>query len=544
MNNLLKRVCVLIYIPVFTLFCFAQEIVLSPREQYYDFLSLDGTVSREFLNYRTMSDSLWTMTNPDHDIWKHDDTVFTISDTIRARPYGPYLYTSWNSSAPYGVNDRALWQGKGVNALFSAGVQLSGYGFSAVLKPDLVFSQNSDFTIITPAYSAETYADKAAKWGYYGIPSIDAPQRFGNSMFWDYSWGDSEIRYSWKSFTIGFGTQSIWLGPAKINPLLHSNNAVPYPKLDIGLRKQQIRFFDRYFGDLELRSWWGRTEESDFFDSISDNDYNLITGLSISFAPSFAPDLAFGFHRTMLSDWEDMDYTSILTLLWPLMENSAGKDERDQRASLTVSWMIPRAQAELYVEWARNDFSPSLDHVIRYPFHTQAYTVGGQKSFTTPFLPNNRHRIVLEITNIESSRDYIFLWPTTFYAHHIIKQGYTNGGQWIGAGIGTGGNSQYIALETFYEKGSTRVFFQRVNPDNDYVWFMDFNSPHEVIKLHEQKIRADLSLGIQGNYFISDMLQLSYSAVVTDSHNYNYENNSSSIHRYNIHLATGLTFTF
>ena len=204
MNNLLKRVCVLIYIPVFTLFCFAQEIVLSPREQYYDFLSLDGTVSREFLNYRTMSDSLWTMTNPDHDIWKHDDTVFTISDTIRARPYGPYLYTSWNSSAPYGVNDRALWQGKGVNALFSAGVQLSGYGFSAVLKPDLVFSQNSDFTIITPAYSAETYADKAAKWGYYGIPSIDAPQRFGNSMFWDYSWGDSEIRYSWKSFTIGF----------------------------------------------------------------------------------------------------------------------------------------------------------------------------------------------------------------------------------------------------------------------------------------------------------------------------------------------------
>jgi hypothetical protein len=544
MNNLLKRVCVLIYIPVFTLFCFAQEIVLSPREQYYDFLSLDGTVSREFLNYRTMSDSLWTMTNPDHDIWKHDDTVFTISDTIRARPYGPYLYTSWNSSAPYGVNDRALWQGKGVNALFSAGVQLSGYGFSAVLKPDLVFSQNSDFTIITPAYSGETYADKAAKWGYYGIPSIDAPQRFGNSMFWDYSWGDSEIRYSWKSFTIGFGTQSIWLGPAKINPLLHSNNAVPYPKLDIGLRKQQIRFFDRYFGDLELRSWWGRTEESDFFDSISDNDYNLITGLSISFAPSFAPDLAFGFHRTMLSDWEDMDYTSILTLLWPLMENSAGKDERDQRASLTVSWMIPRAQAELYVEWARNDFSPSLDHVIRYPFHTQAYTVGGQKSFTTPFLPNNRHRIILEIANIESSRDYIFLWPTTFYAHHIIKQGYTNGGQWIGAGIGTGGNSQYIALETFYEKGSTRVFFQRVNPDNDYVWFMDFNSPHEVIKLHEQKIRADLSLGIQGNYFISDMLQLSYSAVVTDSHNYNYENNSSSIHRYNIHLATGLTFSF
>ena len=534
----------MIYIPVFTLFCFAQEIVLSPREQYYDFLSLDGTVSREFLNYRTMSDSLWTMTNPDHDIWKHDDTVFTISDTIRARPYGPYLYTSWNSSAPYGVNDRALWQGKGVNALFSAGVQLSGYGFSAVLKPDLVFSQNSDFTIITPAYSAETYADKAAKWGYYGIPSIDAPQRFGNSMFWDYSWGDSEIRYSWKSFTIGFGTQSIWLGPAKINPLLHSNNAVPYPKLDIGLRKQQIRFFDRYFGDLELRSWWGRTEESDFFDSISDNDYNLITGLSLSFAPSFAPDLTFGFHRTMLSDWEDMDYTSILTLLWPLMENNAGRDERDQRASLTASWLLSDIGAELYIEWARNDFSPSLDHVIRYPFHTQAYTVGGQKSFTTPFLPNNRHRIILEIANIESSRDYIFLWPTTFYAHHIIKQGYTNGGQWIGAGIGTGGNSQYIALETFYEKGSTRVFFQRVNPDNDYVWFMDFNSPHEVIKLHEQKIRADLSLGIQGNYFISDMLQLSYSAVVTDSHNYDYENNSSSIHRYNIHLATGLTFSF
>jgi hypothetical protein len=77
-------------------------------------------------------------------------------------------------------------------------------------------------------------------WGYAHNVGIDAPQRFGDRPFFVYDWGDSEIRYTWKTLTIGFGTQAVWLGPAYLNPILHSNNAPSYPKFHIGLRRQQL----------------------------------------------------------------------------------------------------------------------------------------------------------------------------------------------------------------------------------------------------------------------------------------------------------------
>lgn len=513
---------------------FLQEVIGSPEENYYEFLSLDGTVAKEFLNYRTLSDSVWA---PATRSLQH-----AVTDEISYRIYGPATNVSWNSSAPYGGNDGALWQGKGFNAQLNTGLRLEAYGIELTFKPELYSSQNLGFDLVAPAYSGELYADKAEKWGYYGIRSIDAPQRFGNDALYGFSWGDSEIRYSYKSLTIGFGTQAIWLGPAKINPLMHSNNAPPYPKLDVGIRRQPVHIRGWYLGDVEFRAWWGKTTESDYFDTIDDNDHNLMTGLSVSWAPPVVRGLTLGFHRTMLSDWDAMDYDAILTLLWPFMDSTAGRDERDQRASLTASYALDSVDLELYLEWGRNDYSPDLDFILRYPFHTQAYTVGGQKGFTLPFLRGVKNRLIIEITNLESSRDYELLWPTTFYAHHQIVQGYTNEGQWIGAPIGTGGNSQYIAIESLYRKGITRVFFQRVNPDNDYIWFMDTIDETTDPRENEKKIRVDLSFGVSGLYWLSEKLSLSYTAVVTDSMNYQYGSNNSSIHRFNIHLATGFTF--
>ena len=39
----------------------AQEALKSVEEEYYDFLALDGVTERPALNYRTMSNSIWTI---------------------------------------------------------------------------------------------------------------------------------------------------------------------------------------------------------------------------------------------------------------------------------------------------------------------------------------------------------------------------------------------------------------------------------------------------------------------------------------------------
>ncbi|MBN2812181.1 MAG: hypothetical protein JXP39_09845 [Spirochaetales bacterium] len=527
-------------------FVSAQEALLSTEENYYQFLSLDGSIEKPYLNYRTLSDSSWDVSGIEGP-WAGEllGGMKSLTEDMSFRLYGPSLYTSWNSAAPYGQNDGALWQGKGFNSSFSAGARLEGFGFELTLKPDVSFSQNLAFDLVTPntVYSGnDAYAGKAGEYGYYGIASIDAPQRFGDDSFYTLSWGDSEIRYTWKTLTAGFGTQLIWLGPARINPILHSNNAAPYPKADIGIRPTQVElpYLGWNLGKVEARTWVGQLSESDWFDNNPDNDRNMISGLTVSWAPSFLEGLTFGLHRTMLSKWSSDHYTDVFTLLWPFMESSAGKDESDQRASLSAEYSIPNAGFDLYVEWGRNDFSPSLDFLIRYPFHTQGYTLGGVKSFNLMSDNRIKGQFRIELSNIESSRDSEIIWPTTFYAHHIIQQGYTNQGQWLGPGIGTGGNSQHIAVDFFLSKSAISLFVNRKNPDNDYVWFSprDSEGTSRTDYDNEYKLRADISIGVSAVQKTSNGFSIGESFAVTDSHNYDYSANPGSIHRINAFLST------
>jgi hypothetical protein len=531
----------------------AQEVLLSDTERYYDFLALQGIAERPYLNYRTLSDSVWDIEEGSAHPWQGQNlgTTRVLFGGLSMRIYGPELFASFNTETPYGQNDGALWQGRGGNSSFTTGIRFEGYGFALTLKPQLVFSQNLAFDYITPNVD---YTGKAGVYGYYGVPSVDAPQRFGNEPFFTYDWGDSEIRYAWKTLTIGFGTQAIWLGPAQINPIIHSNNAPSYPKLDVGLRKQRITLprLNWYLGDIETRLWWGYLSESDYFDNNSNNDHNLITGFSVAYGLPFLPGLSIGLNRIMLSKWNDMNYEAVFTLLWPFMETSAGSDNNDQRASIVIDYLLPAVGLDIYLEWARNDFSPNLDYVLRYPFHTAGYTFGIKKNI--PLNNLFRGEILLEVTHLECSQDYDRLidWSATFYAHGIITQGHTNSGQWLGAGMGTGGNSQYLGFKLYYPKGYGQFFIQRRNPDLDYTYFIDSKKyPEEYNKgnwVAESNIRLFLDFGVSGLYYIMPNIAISGSFVFRDERNPLNKSVSlvdhSSLHRHNIYVVISLKYLF
>jgi hypothetical protein len=463
------------------------------------------------------------------------------------RVYGPDLFMSGNTAAPYGQNDGVLWQGRGFNALFKSGVRFESYGVELTLLPHLAFSQNVGFDYIQPVYSGEHYAGKADAYGYYGVPSVDAPQRFGNKPFFDWDFGDSEVRYTWKTLTVGFGTQPIWLGPARLNPIIHSNNAPSYPKLDIGLRRQSMTIprLGWHIGDIEFRAWWGYLSESEYFDNNNSNDHNLITGVAIAYSfPSILRGLTIGFNRIMLSKWDTMNYGAVFTLLVPTVHTSQGfgTDEDDQRASVIIDYLLPVAGINVFLEWGRNDYSPNIDYVIRYPFHTEGYTAGVKKSLS--ITDSLKGEITLEITKLECSQDYdrVIPWYATFYGHHIITQGHTNRGQWLGAGMGTGGNSQYLGFKLYFPKGYGNIFIQRMNPDLDYTWYID-SKRYEDVHIAERSIRAFLDFGISGLYFFLPNLSVLGTFVFRDEHN-PLNDETKSRHRYNVHINAAIKYSF
>ncbi len=508
----------------------AQEALKSTEEEYYDFLSLTGLTKRPTLGYRTLSDSEWifntdeegnTLEDSDENIWKENnlgkkrtiwqqdsqkENWFTrgIDRSIQFKIYGPEWYNSYNTAAPYGQNDGALWQGKGYNTSLTAGARLEGFGFEVTVKPQVSFSQNKSFELM-PAVSDSEYS--------YFQSGIDLPQRFGDDSFWTFDWGDTEIRYTWKNLTAGFGTQSPWLGPAWLNPMLGSNNAATYPKVDLGLRKTAVHlpWLGWYIGDVEGRIWVGRLEESDYFDNNSDNDYRLLNGISLSFAPAFIPGLTVGVNRIFLTDWAVHNLKYIGRLFTLSRSNGSqvgtGEDE-DQKVALFADWKFDKVGAEFYGEIGFDDFSPDQKSDF---FRTAVYTAGVKQSIpilqcVQKYLGNLRSEFIFEWNNFEMSQDYQldFITYTGFYSHGLISQGYTQKGQILGAGTGYHGNSIFVNYRFFYKYGMISFFYQRFCPDNNYIYNKAINATADDV--HDEyfiKNKAYRTYGFEVSHYIT-----------------------------------------
>lgn len=546
-------------------FLFTQEALKSTEEEYYDFLSLIGITERPTLNYRTLSDSEWTIKNESinrnqqEDISKiiqKDENLNTESDSnedsektllhpwqnnnlgtkrilfepeqksenwfakginqnIKLKIYGPEWFNSYNTAAPYGQNDGALWQGKGYNTSLTAGARLEAYGFELTLKPQVSFSENREFEIMTSAYDSEY----GYFWGYGNNQGADAPQRFGNSAFWTYDWGDTEVRWSWHTLTAGFGFQSPWLGSAWLNPMLGSNNAPTYPKFDIGLRRTKIYlpWLGWYIGDIEGRVWCGYLTESDYFDNDVSNNHNMFHGLSIAYSPSFIPGLTIGANRVCLVKWNWRNLKYVL----PKVENTHVGEQgagEDQKMSITIDWHFPKVGFEVYGELGLDDGTP-FSNYLRSAIHM----IGLKKSLKFNKKYNLIGEIIYEWSNSEMTQDFQYQWPYSFGFHYQITQGYTNKGQWLGYGLGYGGESRMFAFKLYHKFGYIYFCSEYANIDLNYAYSGAINTVNKEMPYR----RYYWILGLENMNFITKNLLITETLIYNDIRHFLYKEHTS-----------------
>ena len=445
------------------------EGLSTPFDTYYYDLSLMGKAERQALNYHSLASNDWTVKDEGKalKVWGDQPLAegFKVLD--------PALLFSFNSDYPSGMNDKAQWQGRGANLSLTGGAKAKWSVLSVTFAPQIWYAQNLAFDL-----AARDNSNLSPYSSF--IPNIDWPQRFGDEALYKYDWGDSEIRLDYAGFTLGFGTQSVWLGPARRNALISSTNAAGVPKVDLGFRS-----FDNALGDFELFFWWGRLRESGYFDANSDNDHSLYSGLSISFRPRFIEGLTLGFHRTMISAWDSKAVKNYLYIIDPNFASSSfGADENDQRASVTFEWTFPSVGFTVYGEWARNDFS-DLRRWITVPEHTQAFTLGLAKA--VPLSGKDFLVFTAELSDLGNSRDYLINTMGNsrfgFYSHSILSHGYTNDGQIIGAGIGPGSDYQYFSVRYQNPRGYLGFYGERTAVVKDYVYGTVPNQLGDAFKL-------------------------------------------------------------
>ena len=567
----------------------AQEALKSIEEEYWDFLSIRGIVERPTLGYRTLSDSEWKFIEgevpvldeegnpvldedgtpltekraPEHPwqdnnlgkkytLWQSENNGtnwFTrgFHHGIRFKAYGPDWFNSINTFQASGQNDGALWQGKGYNTSLTGGVRLEAFGFEMTVKPQVCFSQNLAFDTLGDVYGNN--------YGTVFGHNIDIVGRYGDSPFWTFDWGDTEIRYTWRNFTFGFGTQTPWLGPAWLNPMLGSNNAASYPKVDVGLRKTKIilPFCDWYIADIEGRVWVGKLTASDFYTKSPNSSDRLIEMLSVSIAPRFIPGFSFGLNRLFMFKW-DLDNLRYMKRLFTLSkDNSTGTgNDEDQKVAVFIDWKFPKIGFEVYGEFGRDDFSSNED---TNPFHTAIYSVGVKQYIPiklTKLFPKWKKAIdlsselIFEWNDFEMSQDFQLQWEYLgYYAHGSITQGYTNKGQLLGAGYGSFGNSQFIGWRIYYPKGSTLLFFHRYCPNNNSVYSKAVKTAalDPTDTFHATWYAAfdtHFLMGFKTNYFILPNLNVSFGFYSEDIKRHLY----TLVSKQNLNISFGLKYTF
>jgi len=102
--------------------------------------------------------------------------------------------------------------------------------------------------------------------------------------------------------------------------------------------------------------------------------------------------------------------------------------------------------------------------------YRRAYVAGFRKIFNTK--KTDEHiQLAIELTQMQAPTAELIRDPDSWYTHRYVRQGYTNLGKPLGAGIGPGSNSQ--TLELAWVKGLKKIGiqFERVRYNSDFYYY-------------------------------------------------------------------------
>lgn len=429
----------------------------------------------------------------------------------------PVVDAVWNSQVPFSLDEGNLWAGRGLSSRVTGGVRGNAGPVQFLIMPDVVHSENRAFNFLpstVPGRSAFSSPFLS------GAVSADTPTRFGNEPLTILDAGQSAIWLPYGWVDVGASTENQWWGPALQNALVMSDNAPGIPELFVRTNRP-IR---STAGTFEGKAMVGGLTESLFFDDSAGNDHRAISGIVATFAPALAPDLTFGVARAVYANVDNGSPGDVLShsldalIRWrgtrPRID-STGHNGYDQVSSLFGRWVFPASGLEVYAEWARMLPPTSLRALLLAPQYTQGYTLGLQAAGhvqATALL-----RFQGEFTDLEQTPASRAADTLSFYTSDAVPQGYTQRGRAIGAAIGPGGSSQFLALDYLESRWNAGLFAQRIRWDDDAYYLQPTGISffaHDVTvlagvrgtaRLYGSELHAELSVSQRLNYMFQNL---------------------------------------
>jgi len=434
------------------------------------------------------------------------------ANKLRAAILGPEVAWVHNSRLPFSLNDGPLWAGVGSNVLVTLGFRSAWGPVSLVLAPQLAASANQPFPLPDPKFRPlplPAGRDSLSSPWYIRPASIDLPLRFGTRPFERLYPGQSTLQVAAGPVAFGVSTENHWWGPGLRNAIVLSDNAPGFRHLFL----RTARPVTTALGVFEGKWLAAGLEESGYFDRDPSNNLRSLSALAVTWQPRWVPDLTLGVARAVYAPatgWTDIP-VAFFDALWsdpgrpndrPLADSSQVPGS-DQIYSWFGRWLFPQAGFEFYGEFSKTEFPASFRDLLVTPGHTLGYTLGLE--WVKPLGDGRRGRGVVRLqaehTFLEKSSTFRQRPVGTYYTSRAVLQGYTNDGQVLGAAIGPGASSHWLALDYVTPRWQVGVFGSRIRWNNDALYSVPLPNPYIAYWcMHDVSLAAGLRASYAGRF--------------------------------------------
>lgn len=448
----------------------------------------------------------------------------------RVRLVAPEVEAAYNSAYPFGMNDGAVWVGRGLTVSATAGVMLRAGPLTVRAAPVVFWAQNRQFALMPNGLdSAQAYQSG------YAPQRIDLPQRFGGSGYARLDPGESYARLDVGVLAVGVSTATEVWGPAQSQPIVLGNNAPGFPRVFAGTSRP----VNVGVGRLHARVVWGELYQSDFSPAPDSIGRRFATGAVFSFTPAGIDGLEVGGTRFFHVSWprDGLGLHEVFKLFEPfpksLLDSTGVGFNRsrpdNQIASAFARWVFPRAGLEVYGEYGREDHNWDLRDFILEPDHASAYLLGFRKAWgggQGPLWALRGEVLNTQRSHLAEVRGQFLFYTHAGAARGLVEdgtpQGHTNQGQVLGAPFGLGGGGSVVGVDRYGRGG--RVSLEWIRGRLGDRWTYDDTgavaSPRDTDVLHALSLDGvtrrgplDLSWGVAAvyelnRYFQSDRFNL------------------------------------
>ena len=390
---------------------------------------------------------------------------------IRIKALPLYSRLQYNGHHDFGWQDGPMIPNKGAQVYGNAGLYAKVWIFEGQWAPEWVYAQNSP----------ETWNPPVRIW------QGDFPDRFGTEPYQRTFGGQSFVRATAGPFQFNYGTENISWGPSPDVNLLMSNNAPGMPHTSMGTSKPiktRIGSFEGqvFVGNMAYSGFryevgphpWGSALSDVYRDTARDGLKRVFSGIVAVYNPKWFPGLSVGAIRSI---WQEgaLDSTFNSWQLIPaLLRNPFGQGAyafqtgpMDQMAAIFFRYVMPESHVEIWGEFGRDDAAADLEDLLTSPGHSRGYQWGFRKLI--PIIGQSEYLdATFHVVQCEAAKEMMI--RTQFGYPVFYDSDYSNFGQNLGAGIGTGSNLTKATL--YYVKNQKKygLQFDWVAHNNDLIY--------------------------------------------------------------------------